>query len=82
VGDIAAGDFSDYFRFEKAFPFAEISARINGELYSTGVVNYMGLTYIGQAKITYEVYISSVPDKKLTISNCSPDAPLDDLPPK
>ena len=56
LGNINAGSPSEYFRFEKAFPKAEITARINGLVYSTGPVNYNGLTYIGQAKITYEEY--------------------------
>jgi hypothetical protein len=77
LGNIAAGGFSDYSRFDKAFNIAEISAKINGTLYSTGAVNYNGLTYIGQAKITYEVFILDDTNKKLKISNCSLDAPLD-----
>ena len=82
LGNIEAGGKSDYSRFDKAFPKAEISATINGEKYSTGTVDYIGQTYIGQAKITYEVFISSVPNKKLEISNCSLDAPLDSIPAK
>lgn len=77
MGDIPAGGFSGYIEFHKAFPKAEISARIGGELYTTGVVNTgktTTMTYIGQAKITYEVFIPSA--NKLEISNCSLDAPL------
>jgi hypothetical protein len=77
LGNISAGSSSEYFRFEKAFPQAEITAKINGLIYSTGTVNYNGMTYIGQAKITYEVYISDDTNRKLRISNCSLDAPLD-----
>ena len=77
LGDIIPGGFSEYFRFDKAFPKAEITAKIDGELYSTGSVNYNGMTYIGQAKITYEVIISNPANKILEISNCSLDAPLD-----
>lgn len=77
LGNIAAGGFSDYSLFDKAFNVAEISAKINGTLYSTGAVNYNGLTYIGQAKITYEVFILDDANRKLKISNCSLDAPLD-----
>lgn len=77
LGNIAAGGLSDYSRFDKAFNVAEISAKINGTLYSTGAVNYNGLTYIGQAKITYEVFILDDANRKLKISNCSLDAPLD-----
>jgi hypothetical protein len=76
LGNINPGGFSEYFRFAKAFPKAEISAKINGDLYSTGAVNYNGMTYIGQVKITYEVIISNPANKTLEISNCSLDAPL------
>jgi hypothetical protein len=74
---IAAGGTSEYSRFEKAFPKAEITAMIGGVKYSTGTVNYIYLTYIGQAKITYQVFIKSVPNRTLEIFNCSLDAPLD-----
>jgi hypothetical protein len=77
LGNISPGGYSEYFRFDKAFPKAEISAKINGLSFSTGGVNYNGMTYIGQAKITYEVYISNSTNKTLSISNCSLDAPLD-----
>jgi hypothetical protein len=77
LGNINPGGYSEYFRFDKAFPKAEISAKINGQVFSTGGVNYNGMTYIGQAKITYEVYISNSTNKTLSISNCSLDAPLD-----
>jgi hypothetical protein len=77
LSTIIPGGVSEYSRFDKAFNVAEISARINGNLYTTGAVNYNGLTYIGQAKITYEVYIIDDTNRKLKISNCSLDAPLD-----
>jgi hypothetical protein len=77
LGNISSGGFSEYYRFNKAYPKAEITAKINGQIFSTGSVNYLGMTYIGQAKITYQVYISDLINKKLTINNCSLDAPLD-----
>jgi len=77
LGNIGSASASDYFRFDKAYPKAEITAKINGEIFSTGPVNYYGMTYIGQAKITYEVWISDFQNRKLEISNCSLDAPLD-----
>jgi hypothetical protein len=79
LGDIPAGGVSEYIEFHKAFPLAEISARIGGELYTTGTANTgktTTMTYIGQAKITYEVFIIDAINKKLSISNCSLDAPL------
>jgi hypothetical protein len=80
LGNIANGAESDYFRFEKAYPKAEISAKINidGSLikFSTGPVNYTYMQYIGQDRITFEVYISSMNNKELTISNLVLDEPL------
>lgn len=75
IGNITSGGFSPYIRFPKAFVKAEISAKVNGLLLSTGVVDYTGLNYIGQSKITYEVKISS-DNLKLELQNCSLDAPL------
>ena len=74
-GIINPGGISPYIRYPKAFVKAEISAKVNGQLFSTGIVDYTGLNYIGQSKITYEVRISS-DNLKLEIQNCSLDAPL------
>jgi hypothetical protein len=75
---VAAGALSEYKRFDKAFPKAEISAKINGLDYSTGEVDYYGLTYIGQAKITYEVWISNNTTRKLEMRVIYPlDGPLE-----
>jgi hypothetical protein len=76
MGNIAAGASSGYIQFHKAFPKAEISAKVNGVLFSTGTVNTNAMTYIGQAKISYEVFISDMTNKKLEISNCSLDSEL------
>jgi hypothetical protein len=80
LGNIANGSTSDYFRFTKAYPKAEISAKINigGTLvkFSTGTVSYTYMQYIGQDKITYEVNISNLNNRELTISDIIEDAPL------
>ena len=80
IGNISTGAVSDYFRFTKAYPKAEISAKINvgGSLvtFTTGKVDYTYQQYIGQDRITYEVYISSMPDRQLTINNVIPEEPL------
>jgi hypothetical protein len=79
-GNIEPGSVSEYFRFEKAFPKAEISAKINigGSMvpFSTGPVNTTYMQYIGQDRITYEVYISSMDKKELTIYNVIIEEPL------
>jgi hypothetical protein len=77
LGSIASHGTSAYSRFDKAFPKAEITATINGQVYTTGPVVYTYLTYIGQAKITYRVFIKSDANRTLEISDCSLDAPLD-----
>lgn len=77
LGNIAGQSSSEYVEFEKAYPFAEITATINGQVYSTGVVNYFGQTYIGQMKITYEVYIKSEANRILEISRTTLDAALE-----
>ncbi len=71
--NIASDSVSDYCRFTKAYPKAEISAEINidGSLvkFSTGTVNYTYMEYLGRNRITYEVYISNMDTHELTISN-------------
>jgi hypothetical protein len=70
---------SEYIRFKKAYPKAEITANINGQVYTTGTVSFnSGLTYIGQAKITFEVWISDNNKRKLELRVVYPlDGPLD-----
>jgi hypothetical protein len=80
LGTVAKSTASDYFRFIKAYPKAEISAKINidGSLvkFTTGPVNYTYLTYIGRDRMTFEVYISNVNNRELTISNVILDEEL------
>jgi len=80
LGNIDAGGVSAYSRFLKAYPKAEISAKINisGSLvkYSTGPVDYTYMQYLGQDKITYEVDISTLHKGELTIRKVIPEEPL------
>jgi hypothetical protein len=76
LGTVLAGDVSDYKRFKTAYPKAEISARINGVLFSTGPVDNTYSQYMGLMKITYVVYISSMNSKELKIDDVIPDGPL------
>jgi hypothetical protein len=80
IGNITSGSVSEYFRFTKAYPKAEISAKINigGSLvtFSTGPVDYTYMQYMGQDRITYEVYISNPSNHVLTINNVIMDEPL------
>jgi hypothetical protein len=80
IGNVANNSVSDYFRFSKAYPKAEISAKINigGSVvtFSTGVVSYTYLTYIGRDRVTYEVYISDMNNRVLSINNVILEEPL------
>lgn len=76
MGDITKGAVSEYTRFQTAFPKAEISAKISGISYSTGTVDYTYLQYLGLVRITYEVWISDMQNKKLEIHNVVYEEPL------
>ena len=76
LGDIVSGDTSEYHRFEIAYSKAEISAKINGILFSTGAVDYTYMDYKGQVRLTYVVYISSMTKKELTIDDVKIEEPL------
>jgi hypothetical protein len=79
LGTIGPGEVSGYQRVKFAYSKAEITAKINGVTFSTGPVNSTYMDYKGQMRITYEVYISNMTNKVLTISNVIPEEPL---PPK
>lgn len=76
LGTIPPADSSEYHRFETAFPFAEISARVDGILFSTGPVDNTYSQYMGLMKITYVVYIENWDAKKLKIDDTITEEPL------
>lgn len=75
-GNIAPHQVTDYLRFDTVYVKAEITAKVNNMTFSTGTVNYMGLTYIGQERITYDIWISDFNGKKLEIDDVIYDEPL------
>lgn len=79
-GSLSNGNTTDYHRFQKAYPKAEIttSIMINGsaQIFSTGDVDFTYMQYMGQDLVTYEVYISDLNNHKLEISKVIPDAQL------
>ena len=78
-GNLNAQSSTDYIRFPKAYPKATISAKINknGSLvtYSTEKFDYTYMQYMGQMKITYEIFILQ-PDKNKFEVEVIPDEPL------
>ena len=78
-GDLNPQSFTDYIRFPKAYPKATISAKINrgGSLVTvtTETFDYTYMQYMGQMKITYEIYMPQ-PDKNIFEVEVVPEEPL------
>ena len=78
-GDLAAQSLSEYIRFPKAYPKATIWAKINrnGTLVtcSTEIFDYTYMQYMGQMKITYEIFLPQ-PDKNVFEIQVVADEPL------
>jgi hypothetical protein len=78
-GDVNPQGYTDYIRFPKAYPKATISAKINrgGSLVtvSTEIFDYTYMQYMGQMKITYEIYMPQ-PDKNVFEVEVIPEEPL------
>ncbi len=75
-GNILSHDTSDYHRFNKAFPKAEITCEINSEIYTTGPAPDIYMQYLGLNKITYWVFISNQSNRELLISDVVYEEPL------
>ncbi len=75
-GVLEGGQVTDYYRFEKAYPKANISAYINGIKYKTDTVTYYYMQYLGQVKATYEIFIENDAQRKLKIHNVIMESPL------
>ena len=72
-GSIPPGDYSEYFRFDKAYNKAEITVTINSSdpsingVYTTGTVDNTYQAYLTPVKATYVVWINSTSEKKIEI---------------
>jgi hypothetical protein len=76
-GTINANSVSEYHRFDRAYPVANISAYINGVRYKTDTVaSYAYMQYMGVMKATYEIWKESDIPPKLVIKNLIPDSGL------
>ena len=64
-GTVAPHQYSNYHRFEKAFPKADISLTVAGVEYSTPQQDYTYMQYMGQMKISYRTFIRSQALKEL-----------------
>lgn len=77
---IPANDISEYQRFRKAYPKAEITAVIDVEgsrvTFSTGPVDYTYMQYLSTQRVTFKVYISDMRLRKLKIEDIIPDEAL------
>jgi hypothetical protein len=77
-GNLNPQSATDYIRFPKAYPKATISAKINngGSLvtFSTEKFDYTYMQYMGQMRITYEVYIANMESKQFEIKVITDEA--------
>lgn len=68
IPEVNSGTTSDYIRFKKAYPKAEITAKINiggtPVTFSTGVIDYTYMNYLSTMKVTMKVYISNLSTHK------------------
>ncbi len=77
-GTVADGIYTDYHRFDIAFPKADITVKIGGISWSTPPVNFSYLTYIGQDRITYTLTIADQVNRVLGLE-VTIEEPIDDL---
>lgn len=80
IPSIQAQGTSEYQRFKKAYPKAEISAKVysNGSLItvSTGKVDFTYMQYLSTQRVTFEVYIPNLQSRVLEISRVIPEEEL------
>jgi hypothetical protein len=69
IASVNAGATSDYVRFKKAYPKAEITAKVNINgtpvTFSTGEIDYTYMNYLSTMRVTFKVYISNLSTHKL-----------------
>jgi hypothetical protein len=76
-GTINGNSVSEYHRFSRAYPVANISAVINGVRYKADTITtYAYKQYMGLMKATYEIWKESDVPPRLVIKNIIPDSPL------
>jgi hypothetical protein len=78
-GTVNPGSTTDYHRFDKAYPKANIYAIINGVKFKTDSVkasDYLYYQYLGPIKATYKIYIKNVAQKQLEINDVVPESEL------
>lgn len=77
-GAVADRAYTEYHRFDIAFPKADITLKIAGVTYSTPLSNFSYLTYIGQDRITYTLTIADQVNHVLGLE-VTIEEPIDDL---
>jgi hypothetical protein len=75
-GTLKSDSVTAYHRFSRAYSKANITAVINGLKYKTDTATYGWMDYKGRMKITYEIYIENVAQRKLKISDVIPEEDL------
>jgi len=79
-GSIAAKSVSDYQRLEISYNEIQVSATYDGMVYTNGEIDHTYHVYIGQDKVSYEIYPESLGSGVLVVSIVYPyDGPITDL---
>jgi hypothetical protein len=80
IASLQAGATSEYHRFKKAYPKAQITAKINSEgsiiTLSTPEEEFTYMQYMSTMRITFEVYISNLDARELKINRVIPEEEL------
>lgn len=77
-GTLAPAAYTEYHRFDIAFPEADISLTIGGITYTTPATSFEYLPYIGQDRITYRITVADAVNHVLDIQTVV-EEPIDDL---
>jgi hypothetical protein len=77
-GTINENSVSEYHRYDRAYPLANISVYINGVRYKTDTIqSFVYMQYLSTMKATYEIWkVSDVPPK-IAIKNCVLESELE-----
>ncbi len=79
-GTIASRSDSEYHRFEISYNNIEVTATIDGMVYTNGEQDHTFDVYIGPDKVSYEVYPESIGSGVLIVEVVYPyDGPITDL---
>lgn len=61
-GDLAAGEISDYFGFEKAYPYGLVTVNIGTKTLTAQPIDFIGETLLNDGEYTWRISIQNFDD--------------------